>query len=291
MTQPVLVGIAMLIAVLGCGGAQPESSPATPNTEAAAGGDEPEAADSPAVADSEQQPGSDNEFKLRESDAADRGRGVAPSTIKPTRTEAAIRFIVVDKDSGPVSGVVISLTAEDAAKYYTQETDAEGFAEVLVPIGKDYELVYLSLGPRDVAAKVTVTDEPKQNIKLTLRYKGYLPKPGDGQRFVLKGIYFDTDKATIRKESFPRLDSIVEYMTHKPSARIEISGHTDNVGKAKHNKTLSEKRAKACRDYLISKGIAAGRVEAVGYGDARPIASNDTDSGRQENRRIEATEL
>jgi OOP family OmpA-OmpF porin len=63
------------------------------------------------------------------------------------------------------------------------------------------------------------------------------------------------------------------------------------VGDANANKSLSEKRARACRDYIVSKGIDAGRVTAVGYGDEQPIASNDTTEGRQLNRRIEATEL
>src|SRR5690606_28487380 len=160
----------------------------------------------------------------------------------------------------PIEGIVISLSAPDGKKYYTEETDAEGYAEVLVPVGQDYGLVYLSLGRQDIAAKVSVNDKPNQNIKLTLRYKR---ESGDcarasstaTPRFVLKGITFDTGKATIRDESFPRLDSVVEYMTHKKNSRIEISGHTDNVGNAKANKLLSERRAKACRDYLISKGI------------------------------------
>ena len=88
-----------------------------------------------------------------------------------------------------------------------------------------------------------------------------------------------------------RLDSVVEFMAHKRSARVEISGHTDNVGNAKANKALSQRRAQACRDYLVSKGIEPGRITAVGFGDERPIAPNDTEEGRQKNRRIEAMEL
>jgi outer membrane protein OmpA-like peptidoglycan-associated protein len=169
---------------------------------------------------------------------------------------------------------------------------------VLVPVGQKYELVYLSLGRKDIAATVAVTDEPNQNVRLTLRYKRIdpprpkvtlpdVPEPG----FVLNGVTFDTGKATIRAESYPRLDSVAEYMMHKKSARIQISGHTDNVGNPKVNKALSQKRAQACRDYLISKGVDGSRIEAIGYGDERPIASNDTEEGRQENRRIEAIEL
>jgi OmpA-OmpF porin, OOP family len=80
-------------------------------------------------------------------------------------------------------------------------------------------------------------------------------------------------------------------MVHKKNARVEISGHTDNVGKAKANKTLSEERAQACRNYIVSKGIEKNRLDAVGFGDERPIAPNNTDEGRQKNRRIEAKEL
>ena len=98
-------------------------------------------------------------------------------------------------------------------------------------------------------------------------------------------------KAVIDPESYPRLDGVVEYMVYKKSARIEISGHTDNLGNPKTNKALSEKRAQACRDYLIKKGIDGGRIEAHGFGDERPIAPNDSEEGRRQNRRIEATEL
>jgi outer membrane protein OmpA-like peptidoglycan-associated protein len=230
-----------------------------------------------------------NEFKLNDSDTAADARGVNESSIKPTKTEAAMRFIVVDKDKGPIEGVVISMTSPDGKKYYTGESDAKGYAEVLVPVGKKYDLVYLSLGKKDIAASVPVSDEPNQNIKLTLRYKGYEKKKEPV--FILKGVEFDTGKATIRPESFPHLDSVVEYMQYKKSARLEISGHTDNVGNKKANKTLSENRTKACKDYLIKKGIVGSRVEALGFGDERPVAPNTTPDGRQKNRRIEAKEL
>ena len=102
---------------------------------------------------------------------------------------------------------------------------------------------------------------------------------------------FESGSATIVESSYPRLDRVVEYMVHKPYARIRISGHTDNVGNARRNQRLSEDRAKAVRQYLVTKGIAAERIEAVGHGDAQPLASNDTEEGRAQNRRIEAIEI
>lgn len=184
---------------------------------------------------------------------------------------------------------MISLTDAAGKKYYTPETDAAGYTEVLVPIGQKYDIVYLSLGRQDIASSVAVTDEPHQNIRLTLRYKRFNEEAVP--RFVLDGVTFDTGKATIKPESYVRLDKVSEFLVYKSSARIQISGHTDNVGNPKTNKALSLKRAQACRDYLISTGIDGSRIEAVGYGDERPVASNDTEEGRQQNRRIEAIQL
>jgi outer membrane protein OmpA-like peptidoglycan-associated protein len=227
-----------------------------------------------------------NDFVLQDSNAAKTAHGAKASKIVATKTEAAMKFFVVDKDKGPVKGVVVCLTSADGAKYYTEETDAEGYAELLVPVAQKYEVTYLSLGRRDIAATVVVTNEPKQSIKLTLRYKRQPPPPP----FVLTGVNFDTGKATIRPESLVQLDIVLEFMKHRKSATIQISGHTDNVGKPKTNKTLSARRAEACRSYLTSRGIDGSRITAVGYGDERPVAPNDSDENRQKNRRIEVVE-
>jgi len=238
-----------------------------------------------------------NGFALHKSDDATKAEAAKRAKLKPTKTEAAVRFTVVDKDKGPMKGVVVSLTGPTGTTYYTGETDDAGYAEVLVPVGQKYDLVYLSLAQRNIATNVTVTDEPNQSIRLTLRYKAPPAPPPlmvqapPAQRFILMGVEFDTAKATLRHGSTERLDYVVDFMTHKPSARLEISGHTDNVGNKKANKILSEKRAQTCRDYLVSKGIDKSRIVTAGYGDERPIATNDTDAGRQQNRRIEATEL
>ncbi len=80
-------------------------------------------------------------------------------------------------------------------------------------------------------------------------------------------------------------------MTHRPQSRIRIAGHTDNVGNPRRNQRLSEARAEAVKAYLVAHGIDESRIEAVGFGDTQPVAPNDTDEGRAQNRRIEAVEL
>ena len=301
MRQLAFTTISML-ALIACGGDQ--TKPAETSTEAAASSGGSEAPASPREATSGDAPSEasagagatpqDSEFVLQNSEKPKAGAAKAPpSKLKPSHAEAVMKFFVIDKDKGPVRAVVVRLTGPDGKKYYTEETTSEGYAETLVPVGQKYEIAYLSLARKEVEANVSVTNEPNQNIKLTLRYKGYVPPPdAPGEpRFVLDGVNFATGKATITPDSFVRLDAVVEYMTHKKSARIEISGHTDNQGNPKANRTLSEKRAQACRDYLTSKGIEGSRIEAHGFGDERPIASNDTEEGRKLNRRIEATEL
>ncbi|MBX0291055.1 OmpA family protein [Hymenobacter sp. HSC-4F20] len=114
-----------------------------------------------------------------------------------------------------------------------------------------------------------------------------LKKLDVGVKVVLNNIFFDFDKATLRKESTGELERLQKLLTETPALRLEISGHTDNVGKAEYNKDLSQRRAKAVVDYLVGKGIDKGRLTFAGYGDAQPVAPNTTKAGRQLNRRTE----
>jgi len=103
---------------------------------------------------------------------------------------------------------------------------------------------------------------------------------------ILKNVFFETGKSTLLPTSYSELDLLVAYLKKK-SHKIEINGHTDNVGKEVDNLHLSEARAKAVSDYLISKGILATRISHKGFGSTVPIAGNDTEQGRQQNRRVE----
>lgn len=239
-----------------------------------------------------------DEFQLHGSEDAEQAHGEHESLITSNATHAAMRLFVVDPEQGPISGIVIKLTGPDGRPHYTGETDAVGYAEVLVPAGQRYAIEYLSLGRRTTTANVEVPSGPNQDIRLTLRYRRRRPPPPTPEApapepagFVLEGILFESGRATIQPDSLPRLAGVVEYMTYRTSARIRIAGHTDNVGNPRTNQSLSEQRAQAVRAYLIEQGIDGGRIEAVGFGDQQPVAPNDTDEGRARNRRIEAIEL
>lgn len=110
-----------------------------------------------------------------------------------------------------------------------------------------------------------------------------------GEGSVLKNIFFDVDKYELKEKSFTELEKIVRFLTENPQISIEIGGHTDNTGNLPYNQQLSEKRAQSVYNYIVSKGINPKRLSAKGFGASKPVASNETESGRQLNRRIEFT--
>ncbi|CAI8241012.1 MAG: Photosystem I P700 chlorophyll a apoprotein A2 [Bacteroidia bacterium] len=108
-----------------------------------------------------------------------------------------------------------------------------------------------------------------------------------GNSVVLKNIFFDTDKSDIKDESKQELEKLIDFLSENNSIRIEISGHTDNVGDSKHNMVLSENRAKSVCDFLTNNGIEKSRLTYKGFGDTQPIKQNNTDENRAKNRRTE----
>jgi OOP family OmpA-OmpF porin len=103
----------------------------------------------------------------------------------------------------------------------------------------------------------------------------------------LEGVYFDFNQATIKPEGLAVLDQAAALLQKHERVVVEVAGHTDNAGSDAYNQGLSERRANAVRDYLTSQGVTATRLTARGYGESQPVASNDTDEGRAENRRVE----
>ncbi|HUP11012.1 MAG TPA: OmpA family protein, partial [Niastella sp.] len=113
------------------------------------------------------------------------------------------------------------------------------------------------------------------------------------EAIVMDNVYYDFDKATLKKESYASLDKLGSLLNAHPEITIELSAHTDSKGNAEYNQRLSEARARSCVAYLINKGIDKDRLQAKGYGSAHPIAPNtkedgsDNAEGRQQNRRTE----
>ncbi|MFP5041820.1 OmpA family protein [Parasediminibacterium sp. JCM 36343] len=106
-------------------------------------------------------------------------------------------------------------------------------------------------------------------------------------KFATRGIYFETAKAIIKPESYPMLNEVVDIINQYPDYDLRVSGHTDNVGGDSYNMELSQARVDAVKRYLSEKGISASRLDAIGYGKTRPVATNSTAVGRALNRRVE----
>ena len=119
-----------------------------------------------------------------------------------------------------------------------------------------------------------------------------VPKPAPApapveEKIVLRGVNFDFDKADIRPDAAVILDEAASILNENSGKSVSVGGHTDSVGADAYNLTLSERRAASVKDYLVSKGVDASRLTTHGYGEANPIASNDTADGRALNRRVE----
>ncbi len=103
----------------------------------------------------------------------------------------------------------------------------------------------------------------------------------------LQGVNFDNNKDTLRSDAIAILDDAAATLKRYPGLKVEIAGHTDSANSDAYNLDLSQRRAKAVLDYFVSKGVEADRLSAKGYGEAQPIADNDTAAGRFKNRRVE----
>ncbi len=117
------------------------------------------------------------------------------------------------------------------------------------------------------------------------------PAPTRRELLTLRGNAFEFDKFSLTTGAKDTLQVVVRTLQQYPDAKIEIQGHTDWIGSETYNQALSERRAKAVRDYLVSQGIAAGRITTIGYGETQPVATNETAAGRAENRRVVIIEV
>ncbi len=166
--------------------------------------------------------------------------------------------------------------------------EATGKFVASLPAGKNYGLSVNKEGYMFHSENFNIADTSEfENIK-----KEVLLQPIEvGTKIVLKNIFFDYDKATLRESSYAELNKVIEILNKNPKLVIEISGHTDNRGSMEYNLNLSRERAKSVVDYLIDHGIDPDRLKYKGYAFKQPIADNDTEKGRQLNRRVEFTVL
>ncbi|MDH3711988.1 MAG: OmpA family protein, partial [Cyclobacteriaceae bacterium] len=195
---------------------------------------------------------------------------------------------VNDYDDGAPLDAIVRLRRVDDNVVYNVTSDQPGKYQVRV--SHPQEAVYMLSMEKDgylfknISITLPAATNESQNILRTFE----LSKLKVGLGSILRNIYFDFDRFTLKSESFEELNKLEGLLAGSPNMRIEIAGHTDFVGSDNYNNTLSIKRANAVINFLINKGIDPRRLEPKGYGKSRPIASNDDEEdGRELNRRVE----
>jgi hypothetical protein len=187
-----------------------------------------------------------------------------------------------------------------------------------LPLGASFELLSLADGQQMVRSSASKADgafllclPPNQSYALNVSHPGYLFHSGHfdmtisasvskpqlieiglkpikvGGGIVLNNVFFDSNSTVLKEESHVELEKLVQFMTLNPLVKIELQGHTDNIGSLAFNNDLSTNRAKAVLNYLVLKGVDSKRIVAKGYGFSAPVADNATEEGRALNRRTE----
>jgi outer membrane protein OmpA-like peptidoglycan-associated protein len=174
--------------------------------------------------------------------------------------------------------------AKASAAGSARSNPATGEFQLVIPAGENYSLFADKEGYFVTSAALDLT-----SLKAfkTIEQDLVLSRAAVGTSISLSNIFFETDKATLLPSSFTQLDKVVEFMTALPLSELVVRGHTDSTGSNAHNIELSRARAEAVRTYLVGRGIAAARIRTEGKGSLEPVAPNDTEAGRAQNRRVE----
>ncbi|MCK9480618.1 MAG: OmpA family protein [Bacteroidia bacterium] len=193
--------------------------------------------------------------------------------------------VLNEKTNEPIGATIVYNGIEDGVNYGVARTNPKtGEYKVVLPYGKNYDITASAAGFIGVSEnldfrKVGDYQEIEKNL--------YLVPIEVGATVRLNNIFFEFGSANLQSESFTELDRVVKFMQDNQTVKIELSGHTDNVGSDASNNKLSQDRVNSVKKYLVDKGINESRMTAKGYGKTKPVATNDTEEGRQQNRRVE----
>ncbi len=198
---------------------------------------------------------------------------------------ALVHGVVTDANATPLAATIRYERLRDGALLGTARSDpTTGAFQISLPAGEHYAIHAEREGYFPTSENIDLTNLSNfQSIERDLR----LNKIESGAAITMKNVFFETDKATLLPASFAELDRVKELLASHPEFKLQIAGHTDSIGSEAHNLRLSKARAEAVATYLSSKGVATERLTTIGYGSSKPIATNATEEGRAQNRRVE----
>ncbi|PBQ32112.1 hypothetical protein CNR22_10125 [Sphingobacteriaceae bacterium] len=205
--------------------------------------------------------------------------------VKSSKLTILKGIITDEKSQKPIEATIELTDNEKGVLLATFKSNrSSGKYLVTLPSGKNYGLAVKSFGYLFHSENFNLPETAEfQEFNLNI----ILKKMEVGTSVVLKNIFFDFDKSTIKPESQSELNRLIKLLKDNPALKIELSSHTDDVGSDEYNTRLSFSRSNSVVDYLIAKGISPARLIPKGYGESAPIDKNDTEEGRQNNRRTE----
>lgn len=197
-----------------------------------------------------------------------------------------VRGRVLNKNTNePVPANVVFENMQDGSIYNKIKTEGDDATyELILPLDGKFGVFADTENYMAETQTISTKDLSKDAV---IERDLYVVPLEVGESMRLNNIFFDFAKASLREESFHELDRVLPYFEKFPNLKIEISGHTDAVGSDAANQNLSDERAASVREYLTKQGVRIDKIESVGYGESVPIDTNDTDEGRQQNRRVE----
>jgi len=191
------------------------------------------------------------------------------------------------KTNEPLSASLVYQTLPDGAVAGNGISNpVDGAFKIVLPYDKNYSISASADHFFAISENLNLDSLVKAGYK-EIHKDLYLVPIEIGQVVRLNNVFFDFDKWDLRPVSYIELDRVVKLLTENPSIEIEMSAHTDSRGTDDYNFKLSDNRARSVMEYIISKGISKDRITSHGYGETKPVATNDTDEGRQLNRRVE----
>lgn len=207
--------------------------------------------------------------------------------LTPISKKIILTGTVYDKKTDqPITSKIDVIIRTDLKSNLTLEAGTGKYEQDISRMGW-YVMTASATGYLNSTDSVQVTSEEETPI-----IKDFYLQPIEvGLTVRLKNIYFDFDKTTLKSESFVELDKVADFLKRNSSVEIEISGHTDSKGSDTYNESLSQGRSQSVVDYLVGQGIEGARLTAHGYGESKPIETNETEEGRANNRRVEFTVL
>lgn len=216
---------------------------------------------------------------------ADIYKAKLPEILKP-KPVTLVKGVVKNQKTDEVLGTTIEYySLANGKKVGEANSDQEtGKYEIVLPSGVSYGFFAKMNGFLPVSNEFSLEKQDEYQEKEVNLYLVPIEKDA---KITINNVYFDTDKFDLRPESFVELDQLTRILLDNSAIKVEIAGHTDDVGNNEHNMKLSENRAKSVVNYLISQGVPGDRLVAKGYGELNPVVENKDTQSRQKNRRVE----